>query len=215
MRMYAYRFAAHLPHADTVLCRAAGHTLSPEPAEGSKGVVPPKGPVLLNYGLDECRFVKTEYPGRTMGSRDCRDRHYLDHGKEAGPKLKRRLLHIVLVVLATTMLGDSVLAQRGGHLLSGMVLNGDRDTALTNLEMKLFNSQGEQQMISWWLDGRFSAIIDRLQFYHLVVRADGFETRRQTILSCSYNCIDRPLVIELMNPPYAVCGDRLPDADIR
>ena len=24
---------------------------------------PPKGPVLLNYGLDECRFVKPVYPG--------------------------------------------------------------------------------------------------------------------------------------------------------
>ena len=28
-----------------------------------------KGPVLLNYGLDECRFVKPVYPGSTMGVR--------------------------------------------------------------------------------------------------------------------------------------------------
>ncbi len=89
-----------------------------------------------------------------------------------------------------------------------MVLNGDRDTALTSVEMNLFNSQGEQQVITWSLDGRFSAMIDRSQFYHLVVRAGGFETWRHTILSCSYNCIDRPLVVELMNPPYAVCGNR-------
>jgi hypothetical protein len=122
--------------------------------------------------------------------------------------LKRGLFHIVLVVLAATMLGDSVLAQRAEHLLTGKVMNGDRDTALTNLEMNLFNSQGEQQVITWSLDGRFSAMIDRSQFYHLVVSAEGFETRRQMILSCSYNCIDRPLVIELMNPPYAVCGNR-------
>ena len=27
---------------------------------------PPKGPVLLNYGLDECRFVKPVYPGMTI-----------------------------------------------------------------------------------------------------------------------------------------------------
>ena len=28
-----------------------------------------KGPVLLNYGLDECRFVKPVYPGMTIGVR--------------------------------------------------------------------------------------------------------------------------------------------------
>ena len=26
-----------------------------------------KGPVLLNYGLDECRFTKPVYPGMTIG----------------------------------------------------------------------------------------------------------------------------------------------------
>jgi hypothetical protein len=105
-------------------------------------------------------------------------------------------------------LGDSVLAQRAEYRLTGMVMNGDRDTALTHLEMKLFNSHGEQQVITWSLDGRFSAMIDRSQLYHLVVSADGFEPKRQAILSWSYNCTDRPLLIELMNPPYAVCGNR-------
>ena len=28
-----------------------------------------KGPVLLNYGLEECRFVKPVYPGATIGVR--------------------------------------------------------------------------------------------------------------------------------------------------
>ncbi|MEJ7658891.1 MAG: hypothetical protein WKG07_04325 [Hymenobacter sp.] len=28
---------------------------------------PRKGPVLLNYGLDECRFTKPVYPGTTIG----------------------------------------------------------------------------------------------------------------------------------------------------
>lgn len=28
-----------------------------------------KGPVMLNYGLDECRFVKPVYPGMTIGVR--------------------------------------------------------------------------------------------------------------------------------------------------
>ena len=26
-----------------------------------------KGPVLLNYGIDECRFTKPVYPGTTIG----------------------------------------------------------------------------------------------------------------------------------------------------
>jgi oxepin-CoA hydrolase/3-oxo-5,6-dehydrosuberyl-CoA semialdehyde dehydrogenase len=30
---------------------------------------PKKGPVLLNYGLDECRFTKPVYPGSTIGVR--------------------------------------------------------------------------------------------------------------------------------------------------
>ena len=29
-------------------------------------VDPPKGPVLLNYGIDECRFTKPVYPGMTL-----------------------------------------------------------------------------------------------------------------------------------------------------
>ena len=32
-------------------------------------VDPPKGPVLLNYGIDECRFTKPIYPGMTIGVR--------------------------------------------------------------------------------------------------------------------------------------------------
>ena len=30
-------------------------------------VDPRKGPVLLNYGLNECRFTKPVYPGMTIG----------------------------------------------------------------------------------------------------------------------------------------------------
>jgi oxepin-CoA hydrolase/3-oxo-5,6-dehydrosuberyl-CoA semialdehyde dehydrogenase len=29
--------------------------------------MPKKGPVLLNYGIDECRFIKPVYPGMTIG----------------------------------------------------------------------------------------------------------------------------------------------------
>jgi oxepin-CoA hydrolase/3-oxo-5,6-dehydrosuberyl-CoA semialdehyde dehydrogenase len=48
-------------HGYFILSRAAGHTLSL-----SKGVDPPKGPVLLNYGIEECRFLKPVYPGSTI-----------------------------------------------------------------------------------------------------------------------------------------------------
>ena len=30
-------------------------------------VDPKKGPVLLNYGLEDCRFTKPVYPGMTIG----------------------------------------------------------------------------------------------------------------------------------------------------
>jgi oxepin-CoA hydrolase/3-oxo-5,6-dehydrosuberyl-CoA semialdehyde dehydrogenase len=34
-----------------------------------------KGPVLLNYGLDECRFTKPVYPGATIGVRlSCKEK---------------------------------------------------------------------------------------------------------------------------------------------
>ena len=32
-------------------------------------VDPPKGPVLLNYGIDECRFTKPVYAGASLGVR--------------------------------------------------------------------------------------------------------------------------------------------------
>ena len=37
------------------MSRAAGLFVDPE-----------KGPVLLNYGIDECRFTKPVYPGMTI-----------------------------------------------------------------------------------------------------------------------------------------------------
>ena len=43
-----------MAHGYFILSRAAGLFVDP-----------PKGPVLLNYGLDECRFVKPVYPGMT------------------------------------------------------------------------------------------------------------------------------------------------------
>ncbi len=47
-----------MAHGYFVLSRAAGLFVDP-----------PKGPVLLNYGIDECRFTKPIYPGMTIGVR--------------------------------------------------------------------------------------------------------------------------------------------------
>ncbi len=51
-------FEQNVAHGYWVLSRAAGLF-----------VYRPKGPVLLNYGIDECRFTKPVYPGMTLGVR--------------------------------------------------------------------------------------------------------------------------------------------------
>lgn len=49
-------FEKRVAHGYFVLAKAAGLFVDPK-----------KGPVLLNYGLEECRFVKPVYPGMTIG----------------------------------------------------------------------------------------------------------------------------------------------------
>ncbi len=51
-------FKRTVAHGYFILSRAAGLFVDP-----------PKGPVLLNYGLDECRFTKPVYPEMTIGVR--------------------------------------------------------------------------------------------------------------------------------------------------
>lgn len=51
-------FEQRVAHGYFVLSKAAGLFVDPK-----------KGPVLLNYGLDECRFTKPVYPGSTIGVR--------------------------------------------------------------------------------------------------------------------------------------------------
>ena len=51
-------FTGRVAHGYFVLSKAAGLFVEPR-----------KGPVLLNYGLDECRFTKPVYPGMTIGVR--------------------------------------------------------------------------------------------------------------------------------------------------
>jgi oxepin-CoA hydrolase / 3-oxo-5,6-dehydrosuberyl-CoA semialdehyde dehydrogenase len=51
-------FKRTVAHGYFILSRAAGLFVDA-----------PKGPVLLNYGIDECRFTKPVYPGMTIGVR--------------------------------------------------------------------------------------------------------------------------------------------------
>jgi oxepin-CoA hydrolase / 3-oxo-5,6-dehydrosuberyl-CoA semialdehyde dehydrogenase len=51
-------FEQRVAHGYFVLSKAAGLFVDPK-----------KGPVLLNYGLDDCRFTKPVYPGMTIGVR--------------------------------------------------------------------------------------------------------------------------------------------------
>ncbi len=51
-------FTGRVAHGYFILSKAAGLFVDAK-----------KGPVLLNYGLDECRFVKPVYPGSTIGVR--------------------------------------------------------------------------------------------------------------------------------------------------
>jgi oxepin-CoA hydrolase/3-oxo-5,6-dehydrosuberyl-CoA semialdehyde dehydrogenase len=48
-------FTGRVAHGYYILSRAAGLFVDP-----------PKGPVLLNYGIDEARFTKPVYPGMTI-----------------------------------------------------------------------------------------------------------------------------------------------------
>ncbi|MFN8279657.1 MAG: phenylacetic acid degradation bifunctional protein PaaZ [Saprospiraceae bacterium] len=49
-------FTGRVAHGYYILSKAAGLFVDAK-----------KGPVLLNYGLDECRFIKPVYPGMTIG----------------------------------------------------------------------------------------------------------------------------------------------------
>ena len=51
-------FEGRVAHGYYILSKAAGLFVEPR-----------KGPVLLNYGIDECRFTKPVYPGTTIGVR--------------------------------------------------------------------------------------------------------------------------------------------------
>ena len=64
------KFYAHLqPEAleGTIFKRTVAHGYFILSKAAGLFVDPPKGPVLLNYGIDECRFTRPIYPGMTIG----------------------------------------------------------------------------------------------------------------------------------------------------
>ena len=65
-------FTRTVAHGYFILSRAAGLFVDP-----------PKGPVLLNYGIDECRFTKPVYPGMTIGVRFTCKEKAIQEKKEA------------------------------------------------------------------------------------------------------------------------------------
>src|SRR6185295_14534732 len=65
-------FYAHTDHTSlegTLFERPVAHGYFVLSAAAGLFVDAKKGPVLLNYGLEECRFVKPVYPGTTIGVR--------------------------------------------------------------------------------------------------------------------------------------------------
>ena len=66
------KFYAHLqPEAldGTIFKRTVAHGYFILSKAAGLFVDPPKGPILLNYGIDECRFTRPIYPGMTIGVR--------------------------------------------------------------------------------------------------------------------------------------------------
>lgn len=87
-------FTGRVAHGYFILSRAAGLFVDP-----------PKGPVLLNYGLDECRFIKPVYPGATIGVRfTCKEK--IDQEKKSPEDIGKGIVKWLVDVYDET--GDSV-----------------------------------------------------------------------------------------------------------
>ncbi len=87
-------FTGRVAHGYFILSRAAGLFVDP-----------PKGPVLLNYGLDECRFIKPVYPGATIGVRfTCKEK--VDQEKRSPEDIAKGIVKWLVDVYDET--GDSV-----------------------------------------------------------------------------------------------------------
>lgn len=87
-------FTGRVAHGYFILSRAAGLFVDP-----------PKGPVLLNYGLDECRFIKPVYPGSTIGVRfTCKEK--VDQEKRNAEDIAKGIVKWLVDVYDET--GESV-----------------------------------------------------------------------------------------------------------
>ncbi len=91
-------FKGRVAHGYFVLSKAAGLFVDAK-----------KGPVLLNYGLDECRFIKPVYPGMTIGVRlTVREKTVQEHdpNKEGVAAIPRGIVKWLVDVYDET--GESV-----------------------------------------------------------------------------------------------------------
>lgn len=87
-------FTGRVAHGYFILSRAAGLFVDP-----------PKGPVMLNYGLDECRFIKPVYPGATIGVRfTCKEK--IDQEKRSPEDIAKGIVKWLVDVYDET--GDTV-----------------------------------------------------------------------------------------------------------
>lgn len=79
-------FKRTVAHGYFILSRAAGLFVDP-----------PKGPVLLNYGIDECRFTKPVYPGMSIGVRfTCKEK--IDQEKKNAEDISKGIVKWVVDV---------------------------------------------------------------------------------------------------------------------
>jgi oxepin-CoA hydrolase/3-oxo-5,6-dehydrosuberyl-CoA semialdehyde dehydrogenase len=87
-------FEGRVAHGYFVLSKAAGLFVDAK-----------KGPVLLNYGLDECRFTKPVYPGATIGVRfTCKEK--INQEKKSEDDVAKGIVKFLVDVYDET--GDTV-----------------------------------------------------------------------------------------------------------
>lgn len=87
-------FTGRVAHGYYILSRAAGLFVDA-----------PKGPVLLNYGIDECRFTKPVYPGAEIGVRfTCKEK--IDQEKKSEEDIAKGIVKWMVDVYDET--GETV-----------------------------------------------------------------------------------------------------------
>jgi oxepin-CoA hydrolase/3-oxo-5,6-dehydrosuberyl-CoA semialdehyde dehydrogenase len=87
-------FTGRVAHGYFVLSKAAGLFVDAK-----------KGPVLLNYGLDECRFTKPVYPGMTIGVR-LTVKEKIDQEKKSAEDVAKGIVKLLVDVYDET--GETV-----------------------------------------------------------------------------------------------------------